>query len=67
MEVLINAETYETNAETLHELFQETHPDQSSEGKAIAVNDEVVPSGEWKEFQLSEGDRIEVIQAVQGG
>ena len=63
----LNGKEYETDAETLDELFKESHPGSSPDGKAIAVNDEVIPSGEWKQYELSENDRVEVIQAVQGG
>jgi sulfur carrier protein len=36
-------------------------------GVAVAVDGEVVPRGEWSGFQLRDGQRIEVLQAVQGG
>ncbi|MDT4938735.1 MAG: sulfur carrier protein [Pseudonocardiales bacterium] len=36
-------------------------------GSAAVVDDEVVPRGEWQSFQLRDGQRIEVIKAVQGG
>ena len=36
-------------------------------GVAVAIDGEVVPRGEWKITQLSDGQRIEVLQAVQGG
>lgn len=36
-------------------------------GCAVAVNDEVVPRGEWSGRQLHSGDRVEVLTAVQGG
>ncbi len=67
MKVILNGETYETESDTLQDLFEETHPESSADGKAIAVNDEVVPSEEWSDYPLSAEDRIEVIQAVQGG
>jgi thiamine biosynthesis protein ThiS len=67
MKVILNGETYETGSETLQELFEETHPDSNAEGKAIAVNDDVIPSEQWDEYHLSPEDRVEVIQAVQGG
>ena len=67
MKITLNGREYDTDADNLMELFKESHPDSSTDGKAIAVNDEVVPSGEWSDVQLTEGDRIEVIQAVQGG
>jgi sulfur carrier protein len=36
-------------------------------GVAVAVDGEVVPRGQWTGFSLREGQRIEVLQAVQGG
>lgn len=36
-------------------------------GIAVAVNDGVIPRGEWAETTLEEGDRVEVITAQQGG
>lgn len=36
-------------------------------GSAVAVNGEVVPRARWGERQLAEGDRIDVVTAVQGG
>lgn len=36
-------------------------------GVAAAVNETVVPRGEWGGTLLGEGDRIEVLTAVQGG
>ncbi|MCX4509573.1 MULTISPECIES: sulfur carrier protein ThiS [Streptomyces] len=36
-------------------------------GVAAAVNETVVPRGEWSGTLLGEGDRVEVLTAVQGG
>ncbi|OEU88678.1 thiamine biosynthesis protein ThiS [Streptomyces abyssalis] len=36
-------------------------------GVAAAVNEAVVPRGEWPRTRLADGDRIEVLTAVQGG
>ena len=36
-------------------------------GLAVAVDGEVVPRGEWDRTTLREGQRVEVLQAVQGG
>jgi sulfur carrier protein len=36
-------------------------------GVAAAVNDTVVPRARWAELRLGEGDRIEILTAVQGG
>ncbi|MFF7471597.1 sulfur carrier protein ThiS [Streptomyces sp. NPDC008092] len=36
-------------------------------GVAAAVNETVVPRGQWATTGLAEGDRVEVLTAVQGG
>lgn len=36
-------------------------------GVAVARNGEVVPKTRWADTALSEGDRIEILAAVQGG
>lgn len=34
---------------------------------AIEVNEELVPRGEHAAFALSEGDKVEIVQAIGGG
>ena len=36
-------------------------------GVAVAVDAEVVPRGEWPARELSEGARVEILRAIQGG
>ncbi|MES4888459.1 sulfur carrier protein ThiS [Streptomyces sp. NPDC096012] len=36
-------------------------------GVAAAVNETVVPRARWADTALAEGDRVEVLTAVQGG
>ncbi|MET4925546.1 sulfur carrier protein ThiS [Streptomyces sp. PSRA5] len=36
-------------------------------GVAAALNETVVPRGRWSATPLSDGDRVEVLTAVQGG
>jgi sulfur carrier protein len=36
-------------------------------GVAAAVDGEVVPRERWQEIELADGQRVEVVQAVQGG
>lgn len=36
-------------------------------GVAAALNETVVPRARWSSTRLSEGDRVEVLTAVQGG
>ena len=37
------------------------------DGIAIAVNDNVIPKGEWSEYRLEANDKVFVIRATQGG
>jgi sulfur carrier protein len=39
----------------------------TARGVAVAVDGEVVPRSEWDATALSEGQQVEVLQAVQGG
>ncbi|MEN3583621.1 MULTISPECIES: sulfur carrier protein ThiS [unclassified Streptomyces] len=36
-------------------------------GVAAALNETVVPRGRWASTPLADGDRVEVVTAVQGG
>ena len=36
-------------------------------GSAAAVDGEVVPRGDWTSYRIQDGQRIELITAVQGG
>jgi thiazole synthase len=33
----------------------------------VAVNDDVVPRGEWEQRELTDGDAVDIVQAVSGG
>ena len=39
----------------------------SQQGVAVAVNREIVPRSRWGEALLAEGDRVEILEAAQGG
>ncbi|MGW0938184.1 sulfur carrier protein ThiS [Streptomyces sp. NPDC002666] len=39
----------------------------ASSGVAAALNETVVPRGQWPAATLADGDRVEVLTAVQGG
>ena len=39
----------------------------SQRGVAVAVDGEVVPRGSWTTTELREGQKVEVLHAVQGG
>jgi sulfur carrier protein len=66
MNVSVNGETQEIAPGTaLDALVRTLTP--SSSGVAAALNETVVPRAEWPSTSLSEGDRVEVLTAVQGG
>ncbi|QDI79438.1 sulfur carrier protein ThiS [Methylorubrum populi] len=70
MRLTVNGETSEREASNLAALFAaeaEERGIESSEGIAIAVNGRVVRKSAWGETALNEGDRIEIVRAMQGG
>ena len=56
-----------TEGATLSALLRESGILESTAGVAVAVNSTVVPKSRWTDVRLSDGDIIEVINAVQGG
>jgi sulfur carrier protein len=68
MTVVVNGEAHELPAgTTVRGLLAALEVPGGERGVAIAVDAEVVPRGEWPEHQLSEGARVEVLRAIQGG
>lgn len=66
MRVSVNGEERELVAgTTVADLVQETVA--SADQIAVAVNGEVVPQAQWGEAALGEGDRVEMVTAIQGG
>lgn len=39
----------------------------AARGVAAALNADVVPRGRWRSVALADGDRVEILTAVQGG
>ena len=66
--VMLNGEPRELpDGASLELVVQEAGAGEGGRGVAVAVDGEVVPRGEWSAFALREGQRIEVLHAVQGG
>lgn len=66
VEVKVNGEEQTLEqAYTLDSLLEKM--DQNKDGVAVAINDEVVPKSEWPNTQINQGDKIEILGAVQGG
>ncbi len=65
MQLLVNGQTLRTEAPTLAALLLELQI--APTGTAVAVNEAVVRRANHADFQLKDGDKIEIIRAVQGG
>lgn len=63
MNITVNGEAA-VHEGTLAALVADSVPDRA--GVAVAVNDEVVPRASW-DRPLADGDRVEIVRAVQGG
>ena len=68
MRVVLNGDPRDLPEEaTVGAAVSATGASSSRRGLAVAVDGEVVPRGEWDVTQLREGQRVEILQAVQGG
>ena len=68
MRVLLNGEPRELpDGATVAAAVEASGIPPSRGGVAVAVDGEVVPRGEWASGLLTEGQQVEVLQAVQGG
>jgi sulfur carrier protein len=68
MNVLLNGEPRELrDGADVTDAVEASGAPPEGRGVAVAVDGEVVPRGEWTATRLSDGQRIEVLQAVQGG
>ena len=66
MKLRLNGEPYETRPGiTLDELLAEL--ELGGAKVAVAINGSVAPRGSHSAMRLTEGDEVEVIQAVAGG
>ncbi|MPY51520.1 sulfur carrier protein ThiS [Streptomyces acidicola] len=66
MNVFVNGERQRIAAGTALDTLVRTLTAAPS-GVAAALNETVVPRAQWPSTALSEGDRVEVLTAVQGG
>jgi sulfur carrier protein len=68
MRVVLNGTDHELQEPaTVADAVRESGAPAEGRGVAVAVDGEVVPRGEWASATLAEGQRVEVLQAVQGG
>ncbi|MEU3727270.1 sulfur carrier protein ThiS [Streptomyces sp. NPDC031705] len=66
MTISVNGEPREVAAGTTLDAVVATLTTAPS-GVAAALNETVVPRGQWPATPVDEGDRIEILTAVQGG
>lgn len=52
---------------TVEDLLRVVSIEPDRRGIAVAVNDEVVKRADWNQRRLADQDRVDVIQATQGG
>ena len=69
MKIVLNGEPRKvSDGITVARLVREVDRDRDDgRGIAVAVDAEVVPRSEWEGLELSEGQRVEVLGAIQGG
>jgi sulfur carrier protein len=69
VKLLVNGEARELpEAVTVAQLVEAEAPGVAGgRGVAVAIDAEVVPRSAWDETTLSEGQRVEVLAAMQGG
>ena len=68
MQVLVNGEVRVlSDGSTLADAVAALHDAPEGRGVAAALDGAVVPRAEWVRTELSEGARVELVAAVQGG
>jgi sulfur carrier protein len=68
MIVVLNGECRELSDHArVRDAVVATGAAEEGRGVAVALDGEVVPRGRWDEVALEDGQRVEVVQAVQGG
>jgi len=66
--VHLNGEPTEVeDGATLSVVLARIDVERPRRGIAVAVDAEVVPRGDWERRPLSDGARVEVLSAIQGG
>lgn len=66
LEISVNGEEQKVSAGTTLAKLLETRQ-LSGKRLAIEVNEEIVPRSHLNEYQLQQGDRVEIVQAIGGG
>jgi thiazole synthase len=68
MRIELNGTPHELPAAaTLADAVLESGANRDARGVAVALDGHVVPRGDWDSTRLRDGDRVEVLAAIQGG
>lgn len=70
MRLTVNGQARDTEAADLAALLDREAEEtgiESREGIAIAVNGRVVRRRDWETTPIRDGDRVEIVRAMQGG
>ena len=65
--LIIGNEPRNFDAQCVNDLLSALGLPLDGKGIAIAVNDAVVSRSRWQQSKLCDGDRIEIVKAIQGG
>ncbi len=67
MEITVNQQVYQiTHNCNIQQLFKDVLQ-QTHQGLAIAINQNIIPKSQWESHLLQPGDQIIIIKATQGG
>jgi sulfur carrier protein len=68
MRVVVNGLPHELDdGATVESVVESAREQPATRGIAVAVDGEVVPRSSWGRTPLSDGARVEIVVAVQGG
>ena len=68
MKIILNGNSSDVRGgESVLAVVQQLGLPADARGVAVAVDGEVIPRAQWEVFRLSEGARVEVLSAMQGG
>ena len=68
MQLTVNGQKQSVDdASTLLDLLIEMNIGTEQKGIAVALNTEVIARAMWADTRLCNGDRVDIIHAVQGG
>ena len=67
MKIVLNGAEHEVTDTITVAALVEQQDAPAARGVAVAVDSEVVPRSAWEDTKLAEGQRVELLAAIQGG